>query len=149
MSQYLPKRDKCWKSKQTDAANHTVNMDDMQGSFFVLLLGLNRIFLIWNEGRGNWKLQIIDFCSSGFLSGSIAIGIEVLWKKYQRTKEENIIRPFVTWWTWMMNFQLQVEIILVWLEEKWCSFTAFSFIEEKRLHWLMKSEIPALQSLPM
>lgn len=39
MTEYLPKRDKCWKSKQTDVANHTVNMDDMQGSFFVLLLG--------------------------------------------------------------------------------------------------------------
>lgn len=39
MSEYQPKRDKCWKSKQTDVANHTVNMDDMQGSFIVLLLG--------------------------------------------------------------------------------------------------------------
>ncbi|KAK7595217.1 hypothetical protein V9T40_001650 [Parthenolecanium corni] len=69
MSEYQSEQDKCWKSKQADVANHTVNMDDMQGSFIVLLLG--------------------------FVSRSVAIGIELLWKKYQRTKEENIIRPFV------------------------------------------------------
>lgn len=39
MMEYLPKRDKCWKNKQTEVTNHTVNLDDMQGSFFVLFLG--------------------------------------------------------------------------------------------------------------
>ncbi|XKL59990.1 hypothetical protein PGB90_001006 [Kerria lacca] len=43
MSEYLPKRDKCWKNKQTDAANHTVNMNDMQGSFFDLSLDSSQL----------------------------------------------------------------------------------------------------------
>ncbi|CAK1585664.1 unnamed protein product [Parnassius mnemosyne] len=41
LSRYLPKRDRCWMT--TTAAqeinNHTVNLTDMQGSFFVLFLG--------------------------------------------------------------------------------------------------------------
>ncbi|XP_068617506.1 ionotropic receptor 93a [Battus philenor] len=41
LNDYLPKRDRCWKT--TTAAqeidNHTVNLRDMQGSFFVLFLG--------------------------------------------------------------------------------------------------------------
>lgn len=45
LTEYLPKRDKCWKNRQTDAANHTVNMDDMQGSFFVLFLGMVDLFI--------------------------------------------------------------------------------------------------------
>ncbi|ENN79417.1 hypothetical protein D910_01947, partial [Dendroctonus ponderosae] len=37
LSDYLPKKDKCWKKKRTiEVNNHTVNLDDMQGSFFVL-----------------------------------------------------------------------------------------------------------------
>ncbi|XP_060523883.1 ionotropic receptor 93a isoform X1 [Cylas formicarius] len=40
LEDYLPKRDKCWKRKSSvEVNNHTVNMDDMQGSFFVLALG--------------------------------------------------------------------------------------------------------------
>ncbi|XP_065204300.1 ionotropic receptor 93a-like [Planococcus citri] len=69
MLEYLPKRDKCWKNKQTDVTNHTVNLDDIQGSFFVLFLG--------------------------FLLGFIIINIEVLWKKYKKVKKENVIQPFV------------------------------------------------------
>lgn len=37
---YLPKKDRCWKNKQImEVNNHTVNLDDMQGSFFVLIFG--------------------------------------------------------------------------------------------------------------
>lgn len=40
LRQYLPKRDRCWKVGQlTEVNNHTVNLDDMQGSFFVLFVG--------------------------------------------------------------------------------------------------------------
>lgn len=35
----LPKRDQCWTSTQLEVTNHKVNLDDMQGSFIVLLLG--------------------------------------------------------------------------------------------------------------
>lgn len=40
LKDYLPKRDRCWKNRHLiEVNNHTVNMDDMQGSFFVLLFG--------------------------------------------------------------------------------------------------------------
>jgi len=35
----LPKKDKCWSSTQFEVINHKVNLDDMQGSFIVLLMG--------------------------------------------------------------------------------------------------------------
>lgn len=40
LTEYLPKRDKCWNTKiSTEIVNHTVNIFDMQGSFMVLLFG--------------------------------------------------------------------------------------------------------------
>lgn len=35
----LPKKDQCWTNTQLEVTNHKVNLDDMQGSFIVLLLG--------------------------------------------------------------------------------------------------------------
>jgi len=35
----LPKKDKCWSNTQYEVTNHKVNLDDMQGSFIVLLMG--------------------------------------------------------------------------------------------------------------
>lgn len=35
----LPKKDQCWTSTQLEVTNHKVNLDDMQGSFIVLLMG--------------------------------------------------------------------------------------------------------------
>lgn len=35
----LPKKDQCWTKSQLEVTNHKVNLDDMQGSFIVLLLG--------------------------------------------------------------------------------------------------------------
>lgn len=44
LSDYLPKKDRCWKVRHVaEVNNHTVNMDDMQGSFFVLFFGRYRI----------------------------------------------------------------------------------------------------------
>ncbi|CAH2229802.1 jg5808 [Pararge aegeria aegeria] len=42
LSAYLPKRDRCWKTSAVaqEVNNHTVNLSDMQGSFFVLFLGV-------------------------------------------------------------------------------------------------------------
>jgi len=38
---YLPKKDRCWvTSSVQEANNHSVNLEDMQGSFFVLFLGM-------------------------------------------------------------------------------------------------------------
>lgn len=45
---YLPKRDKCWDAKLSGESNtHTVNMDDMQGSFFLLFLGNFFFFFLY------------------------------------------------------------------------------------------------------
>lgn len=47
LENYLPKKDKCWKKKRSvEVNNHTVNLDDMQGSFFVLFIGKLRMFLL-------------------------------------------------------------------------------------------------------
>ncbi|XP_052741013.1 ionotropic receptor 93a isoform X4 [Bicyclus anynana] len=42
LSSYFPKRDRCWKTSAVaqEVNNHTVNLSDMQGSFFVLFLGV-------------------------------------------------------------------------------------------------------------
>ncbi|XP_041979809.1 ionotropic receptor 93a [Aricia agestis] len=42
LSTYLPKRDRCWRTSGVaqEVNNHTVNLRDMQGSFFVLFLGV-------------------------------------------------------------------------------------------------------------
>ncbi|XP_045499177.1 ionotropic receptor 93a [Colias croceus] len=42
LSAYLPKRDRCWQTSSStrEVNNHTVNLSDMQGSFFVLFLGV-------------------------------------------------------------------------------------------------------------
>lgn len=40
LKDYLPQKDRCWKNRHIiEVNNHTVNMDDMQGSFFVLFFG--------------------------------------------------------------------------------------------------------------
>lgn len=41
LSAYTPRRDRCWQSGAVaqEVNNHTVNLGDMQGSFFVLFLG--------------------------------------------------------------------------------------------------------------
>ncbi|KAG5884877.1 hypothetical protein JTB14_025041 [Gonioctena quinquepunctata] len=48
LQNYLPKKDRCWKKRHiVEVNNHTVNLDDMQGIFFVLFLGfLISIFLL-------------------------------------------------------------------------------------------------------
>ncbi|XP_015840718.1 ionotropic receptor 93a isoform X1 [Tribolium castaneum] len=72
LTDYLPKKDRCWKNNRhiVEVNNHTVNMDDMQGSFFVLFLGF-------------------------LLSFFITIG-EKLWHKYVTKKKMKIIQPFTT-----------------------------------------------------
>lgn len=43
LKEYLPKKDRCWITKDKDvddAEIHTVNLKDMQGCFFVLILGI-------------------------------------------------------------------------------------------------------------
>ncbi|XP_026467499.1 ionotropic receptor 93a-like [Ctenocephalides felis] len=70
LASYLPKKDRCWNSgKSSEVQNHTVNMDDMQGSFFVLFLG--------------------------FLLAGFVISAEFLYHKRKTKKEKAIIKPFV------------------------------------------------------
>ncbi|KAB0802205.1 hypothetical protein PPYR_04391 [Photinus pyralis] len=67
---YLPKKDKCFQvTRVTEVTNHTVNLDDMQGSFFVLLLGFTLASL--------WLLG------------------EVLYTTYKAKKKEQL-HPFVS-----------------------------------------------------
>ncbi|KAL1505744.1 hypothetical protein ABEB36_005237 [Hypothenemus hampei] len=72
LEDYLPKRDKCWKKKRSvEVNNHTVNLDDMQGSFFVLLIG--------------------------FSIAVFVIIVEKMWfKKINKKKNRRVIQPFVT-----------------------------------------------------
>ncbi|XP_063930697.1 ionotropic receptor 93a [Zophobas morio] len=71
LKDYLPKKDRCWKNRHlVEVNNHTVNMDDMQGSFFVLFLG--------------------------FLLSLLVTVSEKLWHKYVTKKRKKIIQPFTT-----------------------------------------------------
>ncbi|KAH1003394.1 hypothetical protein HUJ04_003331 [Dendroctonus ponderosae] len=70
LSDYLPKKDKCWKKKRTiEVNNHTVNLDDMQGSFFVLFIG--------------------------FLIAVIVISLEMLWsRKVTNNRKRKVVHQF-------------------------------------------------------
>ncbi|XP_046658223.1 ionotropic receptor 93a [Homalodisca vitripennis] len=70
MTDYLPSKDRCWNSMYTAVVNnHTVNLDDMQGSFFILFLGIFLSFII--------------------------ILLEFLVKRHKLGKEQRVIQPFV------------------------------------------------------
>lgn len=68
LSNYMPSEDKCSKTrKNTDVENHTVNNDDMAGSYYVLLIG--------------------------FSSGMFLFLIEFGWRFYKKSKEQSL-QPF-------------------------------------------------------
>lgn len=48
LSEYMPARDRCWSgtNKVVQIENHTVNLNDMQGCFLVLLVGVGAAMLI-------------------------------------------------------------------------------------------------------
>lgn len=69
LKEYLPKRDRCWNVGKIEVSNHTVNLDDMQGSFLVLIIG----------------------CFIGLMT----ICCEFVWKKRASLKEQTVIKPFV------------------------------------------------------
>lgn len=70
LKEYLPKRDRCWKTASViEVINHTVNIDDMQGSFIVLLIG--------------------------FGGGFILFLLECIWRRHRFRSEKEIIKPFV------------------------------------------------------
>ncbi|XP_013193622.1 ionotropic receptor 93a isoform X2 [Amyelois transitella] len=71
LSAYLPKRDRCWKTSSIaqEVNNHTVNLSDMQGSFFVLFLG--------------------------FFSATTVLLIEFFYKRRKKRNENIIIKPYV------------------------------------------------------
>ncbi|XP_028174055.1 ionotropic receptor 93a-like [Ostrinia furnacalis] len=68
---YLPKRDRCWKTSSIaqEVNNHTVNLRDMQGSFFVLFLG--------------------------FFTASVVLLLEWFCNRRRRRSEDVIIKPYV------------------------------------------------------
>nr|AFC91753.2 putative ionotropic receptor IR93a [Cydia pomonella] len=71
LSAYLPKRDRCWKTSSVtqEVDNHTVNLSDMQGSFFVLFLG--------------------------FFSASSVLLMEWFYHRRKSQKEDVAIKPYV------------------------------------------------------
>ncbi|XP_053604949.1 ionotropic receptor 93a [Plodia interpunctella] len=71
LSAYLPKRDRCWKTSSItqEVNNHTVNLRDMQGSFFVLFLG--------------------------FFSATTVLLIEFFYNRRKRKNENVVIKPYV------------------------------------------------------
>ncbi|XP_059057543.1 ionotropic receptor 93a [Achroia grisella] len=71
LSAYLPKRDRCWKTSSVaqEVNNHTVNLSDMQGSFFVLFLG--------------------------FFSGSAVLVFEFFYNRRRKRTDNVIIKPYV------------------------------------------------------
>ncbi|KAI8421920.1 hypothetical protein MSG28_009840 [Choristoneura fumiferana] len=71
LSAYLPKRDRCWKTSSVaqEVDNHTVNLSDMQGSFFVLFLG--------------------------FISATSVLLIEWFYHRRKSKKEDVAIKPYV------------------------------------------------------
>lgn len=70
IKEYLPPRDRCSKqSSVIEVINHTVNMDDMQGCFLVLLFG--------------------------FVSGLFFFFCECILRYYHRRSDRDIIKPFV------------------------------------------------------
>ncbi|XP_057661062.1 ionotropic receptor 93a [Diorhabda carinulata] len=71
LKDYLPKKDRCWKNRHLiEVSNHTVNLDDMQGSFFVLLMG--------------------------FVSALLLLLFEKLWYVKLNKQPKKMIQPFVT-----------------------------------------------------
>nr|QBB73018.1 ionotropic receptor [Protaetia brevitarsis] len=71
LKDYLPKRDKCFKTRSnSNVNNHTVNLDDMQGCFFVLFFGC--------------FISLLLICGERF------------YHKYQIKRERNIVQPFVS-----------------------------------------------------
>ncbi|BET00329.1 Ligand-gated ion channel [Nesidiocoris tenuis] len=67
----LPEKDECWMSTMASSSStHTVNMDDMQGCFFLLFMGV--------------------FLAILFLAGEF---FSWWWKK---KKQKNIIQPFIS-----------------------------------------------------
>ncbi|KAJ0183472.1 hypothetical protein K1T71_001448 [Dendrolimus kikuchii] len=70
LSAYLPKRNRCWKTSTVaqEVDNHTVNLSDMQGAFFVLFLG--------------------------FFSASSVLFLEWLYNRRKRRSEQVVIKPY-------------------------------------------------------
>ncbi|KAJ1521518.1 hypothetical protein ONE63_003181 [Megalurothrips usitatus] len=66
---YLPKKDRCWTSSVLEVNNHSVNLGDMQGSFFVLFFGF-------------------------LLAGALVLA-ECGWRRWHAAKDKKVIKPFV------------------------------------------------------
>lgn len=70
IKEYMPPKDRCSKqSSVIEVINHTVNMDDMQGCFLVLLFGFGSGFFFF-------------FC-------------ECILRYYRKHSDREIIKPFV------------------------------------------------------
>nr|XP_034828957.1 ionotropic receptor 93a [Maniola hyperantus] len=71
LSAYLPKRDRCWKTSAAaqEVSNHTVNLRDMQGSFFVLFLG--------------------------FFIASTVLVLEWIYNRRKKMVEQIVIKPYM------------------------------------------------------
>lgn len=61
--EHLPRKDRCWTtSRIMQATTHVVNLDDMQGSFFVLGLGATMNFTFRKSSQRSCHVIVQAFC---------------------------------------------------------------------------------------
>lgn len=64
LAEYMPARDRCWSGAGgmvVEIENHTVNLDDMQGCFLVLAVGvLAAVGLVWAECVWKWRVRRVE-----------------------------------------------------------------------------------------
>lgn len=71
IKEYLPKKDRCSKENtMNEVDNHTVNLDDMQGCFILLLFGFAAGFFFF----------LLEFCLNYY---------------FRRREDRDVIKPFV------------------------------------------------------
>ncbi|KAL1122650.1 hypothetical protein AAG570_002977 [Ranatra chinensis] len=72
---YMPKKDKCWNFNPlytNGVDNHTVNLSDMQGSFFVLILGKICVFVLPHSSYLKIQVMHLILTFVNYLSCSFA-----------------------------------------------------------------------------
>lgn len=85
----LPKKDQCWTNTQMEVTNHKVNLNDMQGSFIVLLLGMFPDTKYCSILINFYLLSVL-----GVLSSLVSFLFEYVVNKYKNHRQI-VITPFI------------------------------------------------------
>lgn len=91
LAEYLPTKDRCWNGgKMVEIENHTVNLNDMQGCFLVLLAGktfnitMIKVFI---------KLYFLSMCL-GIIAAIFIILVECFVTQHSKRKSNSVVKPF-------------------------------------------------------